>query len=119
MRKASRQEVQKAIHEGIVFRKSKNQGFEDDKVRTKAKKKSLPYRFSRFGICYNKSRYTQTPRREIQAQINTTLQITYNAAWFSSHAAFSFSHIYSAYRYCNAQARHLLTMLQFFKNIVY
>ena len=39
MRKASRQEVQKAIHEGIVFRKSKNQGFEDDKVRTKAKKK--------------------------------------------------------------------------------
>lgn len=40
MRKASRQEVQKAIHEGIVFRKSKNQGFEDDKVRTKAKKKA-------------------------------------------------------------------------------
>ena len=39
MRKASRQEVQKAIHEGIVFRKSKNQGFEDD-VRTKAKKKA-------------------------------------------------------------------------------
>ena len=40
MRKASRQEVHKAIHEGIVFRKSKNQGFEDDKVRTKAKKKA-------------------------------------------------------------------------------
>lgn len=40
MRKASRQEVQKAIHEGIVFRKSKNQGFEYDKVRTKAKKKA-------------------------------------------------------------------------------
>lgn len=40
MCKASRQEVQKAIHEGIVFRKSKNQGFEDDKVRTKAKKKA-------------------------------------------------------------------------------
>lgn len=40
MRKASRQEVQKAIHDGIVFHKSKGQGTEDDKVRTKAKKKA-------------------------------------------------------------------------------
>ena len=40
MRKASRQEVQKAIHEGIVVPKSKNQGFEDDKLRTKKKKKA-------------------------------------------------------------------------------
>lgn len=41
MRKASRAEVHKAITEGIVFHKAKNQGFEDDgKVRTKAKKKA-------------------------------------------------------------------------------
>lgn len=43
MRKASRAEVNKAITEGIVFHKARNQGFEDDgngKVRTKAKKKA-------------------------------------------------------------------------------
>ncbi len=40
MRKASKQEIHKAINDGIVFHKAKAQGFDDDKVRTKAKKKA-------------------------------------------------------------------------------